>query len=209
MGRSYSSGVSIDKPNFSPDVAVRVAPVPQDDAARSRSSSAHVHVSSQVDAHLAFGVLVRRAASALARCYCVGVAILLASAAATSAALSADSAWALLCFRPCYGSASGVGTRIAAQSFRSCRSGLALRVAFAVWRVFGLCFASVVQRLCLAWSKPSLQRLQHLSLKLGHGLEDFQRRPKISRVFYLGLWLCLPSPAESVITRGLQFYKQK
>ena len=92
MGRSYSSGVAVDKPHLGPDVAVRVAPVPQDDAARSRSSSAHVHVSSQVDAHLAFGVLVRRAASALARCYCVGVAILLASAAATSAALSADSA---------------------------------------------------------------------------------------------------------------------
>ena len=79
MGRTNSSGVSIDKPHLGPDVAVRVAPVPQDDAARSRSSSAHVHVSSEVDAHLVFGVLVRRAASALARCYCVGVARLLAA----------------------------------------------------------------------------------------------------------------------------------
>ena len=163
MGRSYSSGVSIDKPNFSPDVAVRVAPVPQDDAARSRSSSAHVHVSSQVDAHLAFGVLVRRAASALARCYCVGVAILLASAAATSAALSADSAWALLCFRPCYGSASGVGCAALQKSSvavdRQARDGCKQRSA----ELSALVFASVVCAKSRPKVKPGLRRLQRLS----------------------------------------------
>ena len=95
MGRSYSSGVAVDKSNFSPDVAVRVAPVPQDDAARSRSSCAHVHVSSQVDAHRfsqRFGFLVRRAAYALARWCCLCVAKLSASDAASGAMLSADSA---------------------------------------------------------------------------------------------------------------------
>ena len=93
MGRTNSSGVAVDKPHLAPDVAARVAPVPQDDAARSRSSSAHVHVPSQVDAHLArFVVFVRRAAYALARCYCVGVARLSANAAAFGAELSTDSA---------------------------------------------------------------------------------------------------------------------
>ena len=62
MGRSYSSGVAVHEPNFGPDVAVRVAPVPQDDAARARSPRAHVHVSAEVDAHLLFAgaVLLRR-----------------------------------------------------------------------------------------------------------------------------------------------------
>ena len=145
MGRSYSSGVSIDKPNFSPDVAVRVAPVPQDDAARSRSSSAHVHVSSQVDAHLAFGVLVRRAASALARWWCLGVPKASTSASAFGAALSADSAaWLCECFRLRHGSAGGVGCAALQKSSvavdRQARDGCKQRSA----ELSTLVFASVV-----------------------------------------------------------------
>ena len=165
MGRSYSSGVAVDKSNFSPDVAVRVAPVPQDDAARSRSSSAHVHVSSQVDAHLAFGVLVRRAASALARCYCVGVAILLASAAATSAALSADSAALRTGFA--FGSAVARQAASVPEALRRTATQV-VQASRCVSRLqYGEFLGSVLPLLCrdYVWheTKPGLQRLRRLS----------------------------------------------
>ena len=135
-------------------------------------------MSSEVDAHLAFGVLVRRAASALARCCCVGVAILLASAAATSAALSADSAWALLCFRPCYGSASGVGCAALQKSSvavdRQARDGCKQRSA----ELSALVFASVV----CAKSRPSETgptRHARLWRTLGPRIRGLSARQKI------------------------------
>ena len=164
MGRTNSSGVAVHKPNFSPDVAVRVAPVPQDDAARSRSSSAHVHVSSEVDAHLAFGVLVRRAASALARCYRVGVVRLSAIAAATSATLSSDSAaLGSACFR----SPARLGRRRRCAALqkssvavdRQARDGCKQRSA----ELSALVFASVVCAKSRPKVKPGLRRLQRLS----------------------------------------------
>ena len=162
MGRSYSRGVAIDKPHLGPDVAVRVAPVPQDDAARSRSSRAHVHVSAEVDAHLVFGVLVRRAASALARCYCVGV-VRLSAALRRPRASFGCALWGSELSAPAM-------ARQAASAPESLRSPFALVVQASrcvPGMQYGEFLGSVLPLLCrdYAWHevKPGLRRLQRLS----------------------------------------------
>ena len=129
---------------------------------RSRSSSAHVHVSSEVDAHLRLGfgparglgagaVLLRRCCDALA------------SAAAASAALSADSAWALLAF-------GLVTARQAASAAQRCRSprwrsiDKRATVASSGRPSFQLLFLPLLCVLSLGPKvKPGLQRLRRLS----------------------------------------------
>ena len=121
MRRTNGRGVAVDEPNFGPDVAVRVAPVPQDDAARARSPRAHVHVASQVDAHLLFAgaVLLRR------RCATFG------ERCGVCAELSTDSA----ALRSGFGFGSAVARQAASvpQRCRSLRSlSFRLRAAYLV-----------------------------------------------------------------------------
>ena len=212
MGRSYSSGVAVDKSNFSPDVAVRVAPVPQDDAARSRSSSAHVHVSSQVDAHLRAlgfwsGTRPRRwrgaTASAL-RCFLRAMR----PAAQCFRRIRLPCALALLSAPLWLGKRRRCPNRCAELRTRSLRP--RARAWLAVWpssrRRFCLCCAETM----LGSTEPaSLRRLQRLSgTRFGTDHRSFKNSGENSRVFHLGLCSVF-HPAESVITRGLQAYKQK
>ena len=98
--------------------------------------------------------------------------------------------WALLCFRPCYGSASGVGCAALQKSSvavdRQARDGCKQRSA----ELSALVFASVVRAKSRAESEtgPSTPPTP-LSRTLRDSSQGFRRRPKISRVFYLGLWL--------------------
>ena len=103
--------------------------------------------------------------------------------------------WALLCFRPCYGSASGVGCAALQKSSvavdRQARDGCKQRSA----ELSALVFASLLCAKSRAESEtgpptpptPLWRMLRDRS-------EGFRRRPKISRVFYLGLWLVFHRP---------------
>ena len=205
MGRSYSSGVAVDEPNFGPDVAVRVAPVPQHNAARARSPRAHVHVSAQVDAHLrVLGFWPRR--------WRGGAVLVFRRTAAASAQsfprIRLPCALALVSAPLWLGRRRRCPNHCAELRKRSLRPRAACQVCSMA--SFGLRFCLCCWE-CRDWQNETgpPTPLTPLWRTPGDGLESFRRCPKNSRVLHSVASSIAKIATESAITRGLPIFEAK